>query len=201
MNKEQLSSPRSRKSLSFKKWSAAVRKARITSSTQYRKVHKKYKGWPSTPNKTYKKHKFSWPVFFGKTYEPRGRNAPNNYPKTYSLWLKKIKELGILTSGEYFKIAIGNENFPSNPNIVYKKYWKGWKKIFRSFGKKLKKKRLKRLYKKYMSYTDLKAFLEKIQCKKHPDYQLLSQQNEKIPSAPRVVYKKEWISWKQLFGL
>ena len=109
----------------YKEFIQILRKAKITSSTQYEKWRKKvgdtYNGFklPSNPN------------YYYKEWTKWGHILEKMFPPTFEKFTQILKEVGITSSTQYEKWRKKNDGtyngfkLPSNPNQYYKE-WTKW---------------------------------------------------------------------------
>ena len=96
-----------------------------------------------------------------------------------------VKKAGIFSCEKYKKQYKDFKGWPSNPNIVYKKEWKGWR-IF--FGKV-----------EFPSYRTLKIAVKKAGIFSYTQYYKQYKKFDSWPASPDKFYKKEWKSWLNFF--
>ena len=110
-----------------------------------------------------------------------------------------VQKAGIKTVAEFRKwIESGNKppNFPSSPYSYYRRYWVSW---YHFFGIERKS----RSRTDWMEFEEARAFIQKKGIKKYREfYEWIKSEdrNPNVPSNPRVVYKKDWVSWRHFFG-
>ena len=110
--------------MNFQEARAYIQKEGIKTSEEFRKWSKAGKrppNFPSNPHLTYKDW-VSWSHFFGTE---GSRKDWMSYVEAKAL----MQTEGIKTSLEFIewnKAGKRPPNFPSNPQVKYKKYWKGW---------------------------------------------------------------------------
>ena len=152
--------------LSFKECQEEVKKYKIKSSIEYKQKRKP--NWPCEPKNIYKKYWKGWDHFLG-----------------IQKWLnfeecrKEIKKYKIKNRTEYREKR--KPNWPSYPNKVYKKEWKGWphflgikEKIWPEFEK----------CREEIKKCKIKGILD-YRARRKPDW----------PSDPKKAYKKQWKDW------
>jgi Ca2+-binding EF-hand superfamily protein len=166
--------------LSYEDLKIAVKKAGIFSGSQYRKKYKNFKSWPSNPNIVYKKEWKSWPNFFDR--EKRDFLS-------YEDLKIAVKKAGISSGGKYKKQYKNFKGWPSNPDIVYKKEWKGWADFFDKEKKD------------FLSYEDLKIAVKKAGISSGVKYKKQYKNFKGWPAKPNIVYKKEWKGWADFFDI
>jgi predicted mannosyl-3-phosphoglycerate phosphatase (HAD superfamily) len=223
------------KDISFEDLRKAVRIKGVKSQSQYRNIYKKM-GWPSIPDRTYKKEWKDWYDFFGK--------VRSDFPCFEDL-KKAVRIKGVKSQPQYKKVY-KKMGWPSIPDRIYKKEWKDWydllgtvrtvrpdfpsfedlKKAVRAKGVKLKS-RYNKIYKKmgwpcnpdriyrkewkdwydlfgtvrsdFPSYEKLKKAVRIKGVKSQPQYNKIYKKMG-WPSIPDRTYKKEWKDWYDFFG-
>jgi glutaredoxin-related protein len=161
--------------ISYEDLKAQVKKSGIPSKIQYKKHYKDFKHWPSHPEKTYKEWK-DWNNFFGKDKAEF---------VSYKEFKTQVKQSSVSSVPQYKKQYKNFKGWPSNPNIVYKKEWKGWLDLF---DRK----------KDFLSYEDLKLAVKKAKILTAKQYRRYYKNFERWPSNPQRSYK-EWKGWPSLF--
>ena len=164
---------------------------------EWKKAGKRPPNFPSNPDIKYKEYWKGWPHFLG-TEGRRGRKGVS-----YKNWMPfaeakaLMKEQGIKTVKE-FKIwkRAGKRpaNFPGNPDVAYKEYWKGWIHFFGKRGK---------VDIEWMSYEEARAFMIEQGIKTVREFQIWKRAGHRpsnFPTNPNIKYKEDWVSWYHFFG-
>lgn len=97
---------------------------------------------------------------------------------------------------EYYKSPTKPQDIPTNPQIIYKKEWKGWG-YWLGTGVVAAKNR------KYMSFVKAREFVHKLGLKNQSEWRKYCKSGNKpdeIPTNPHTAYKKEWRGYGDWFG-
>ena len=164
---------------SYIKAQKICKEAGITTIIIYKQKHKEL-GLPSNPDKTYREEwKSSYSEFLGGT--------PSSFPSSYIKAQKICKEAGITTLVIY-KQRRKELGLPSNPKNIYKKEWISWSD-FLGTGTRI-----------YLSYTKARKICREVGIKDKREYLRRRKEFKGLPSEPKNIYKKEWISWIDFLG-
>ena len=115
--------------MSYRKAQQLIKKQKIQTKPMFEKWSRSKKrpdNFPSNPHMTYKQQWKGWGYFLGTGRTLEKRKNFMSYKKVQQL----IKKQKIQTKSMFEKWSRSKkrpDNFPSNPNQVYLKNWKGWK--------------------------------------------------------------------------
>ena len=195
-NKVQTSS---HKWMSFEEAQALIQKVGLTSLIQFQQWSKsgeRPKDFPSNPSIIYKEEWTGWGDFLGT-----GNIAPSRKKEFMSFEEAKvfIRNEGIQSSVEFNKWKREGkrpEDFPSNPNIIYKENWTGWRDFLGTGSMAYNNK-------EFMSFEEAKIFIqsEGIQTStEFKEWKRSGKRPDNFPSAPEQTYKEEWTGWVDFLG-
>ncbi len=121
------------------------------------------------------------------------RTTKNNISSysTYSQAKTAARNLGFRSSNDYRKNFKKDPRLPPHPEKKYANV--GWTNWHHFLGKIIQN--------LYTSYNEAKAATQALYIKDTKDYQKLYNQNERLPSAPHLVFAgKGWIDWYDFLG-
>jgi hypothetical protein len=178
-----------KKFLSYEDLVVEVRKAEISSMTQYHeyRIKNNKKSWNSTP------HKFAeWTNnfdFFGKDKDHWAKKGISSYKdaKTLEQLVKEIRDNGVKTRKEYRKNC-KKLGWPANPDDAYKDCWKGWDFLF------------SREEKVELSWNEFVAQVRDAKIKGFWDYRNRYKNYKGWVSHPMKKYAEDWTTWTDLLG-
>lgn len=102
--------------------------------------------------------------------------------------------LGITSSADYTERYREDPALPSTPHFYYSDEWKQW-----SFF--LKVDNSPRIGKgKYDTYEEFLVAVRKLNITNSGEYKERYKEDSKLPGRPKSIYKKDWISWPEVFG-
>lgn len=162
------------KLLSFDECKKEVMMDGIRNIEEYRKKRKS--NWPRNPDITYKNK--GWKNYF----DFFGKNERNFL--SFKDCKAEVQKNKITSISQYQKNR--KPNWPSNPNVYYKKYWKGYDNFF---GKKKNQ---------YLSYEECRKAVRKLRVYSMNSYREKRKHN--WPKDPISVYASEWKSCYIFFG-
>jgi glutaredoxin-related protein len=145
----------------------------VNSEAKYKKFRKG--NWPSSPARFYKEEWISWPHLFGK--------EKIKYLSYVDL-RKEVKKYKLKNREEYKSNR--KPNWPSTPNIFYKKEWSGWSHLLGTIIE-------------YLSYDELRKDVKKYGVDSQGKYRNKENRKSNWPGSPDSFYE-EWVSWPHLFG-
>ena len=112
-----------------------------------------------------------------------------------------VKTLNIKSAKEWMRFSKSHKrpfNMPTSPQITYKNIgWKNWSDWLGTNN-------LAPGTIQWVSYDDAKEFAKKLELKSEMDWYNYSKNNDKpndIPTAVKLIYKKEWINWGDFLGI
>ena len=147
--------------------------ANITTAIEYKQNYKELGGLPSKPNITYKEQWISWREFLGTSwpsYEEAQRIAQEANITTMREYKQNYKELGGL---------------PSKPNITYKEQWISWREFLGT---------------SWPSYEEAQRIAQEANITTMREYKQNYKELGGLPSKPHIIYKEQWISWREFLG-
>ncbi len=168
--------------LPYNQWVDEVRKANISSCTEYLRLFKNHAGWPSDPCSTYKKKFTSWPYIIGKSKVRKKKMV-----ETFDEWFGIVLKLKIKSWKGYLEKARKHPRLPTTPGRSrIKNEWPGWSKVLRMLnGQKFLS---YRVWLNQLRASGIKGFTEYTKkYKKYPGW----------PSSPRDKYPGKWPGWSQ----
>jgi len=172
--------------LPYSQLAKEVQGAEVNSWKEYHKAYKEHAGWPSSPDKYYKKtgEWTSWYNFFGK--EKPAAFLP------YDKFAEEVRAAGIADLREYEEVCLENRpsGWPVNPEKTYKnKGWESWPKLF---GREER------------FFVEFKRFSQEVReagIKTVDKYRESCKDHKRWPPEPDIFYKRTgWISWNSLFN-
>ena len=189
---------RKKEFMSFEEAKTFIRSEGIQTSIEFeewKRAGKRPEDFPSNPQQTYKEEWTGWGDFLGTG------NISNRKKEFMSFEEAKtfIRSEGIQTSAEFQewrKSGERPEDFPSNPNIIYKEEWTGW-------GDFLGTRSISTSKRKFMSFEEAKTFIRSEGIQTNTEFKAWSRSGkrpEDFPSAPERTYKKEWTGWSDFLG-
>lgn len=165
---------------SFEEFKKAVRAAGIQSKNEYNA--KRDPRWPSNPQDYYKE--------WAGMIDLLGKEEPVEYVK-FDVIRESIKAQGIKSNKEYQEVRKKSPGWPSQPETVYKKDWKGWIHFLgKTSGREYD----------YVSLDDLKVAAKKAGVKSYPEYRIERKKHDDWPADPSSYYGKQWVNWPDFFG-
>ena len=169
---------------SYESAKALIKKLGITTRAQFdnwSQSDQRPEDFPSNPNRAYKTEWVSWGKFLGT-----GNVAKKNF-RSYENAKTLMKELGITTRDQFKEWSRSGkrpDDFPSNPDRVYKTQWKDWGEFLdQQKPKKWMSYRKGQRYVQNMGIRTVKEFLEWIKSNDRP---------EDFPPNPHIVWSKSW---------
>ena len=143
--------------------------------------------FPSNPNRVYKMKWVNWKAFLGteKTFR--------SYEDAKAL----MKELDIKTYDQFKEWSRSDQrpdDFPSNPNRVYKTEWVNWGGFLGTGNIR---------WKVFRSYENAKALMQELGIKTQDQFKEWSRSGQRpndFPSDPARVYKEKWVNWAEFLG-
>ncbi|WP_077573980.1 integrase repeat-containing protein [Pseudomonas koreensis] len=154
---------------------------------EYKKRYKEDPMLPSSPLSHY-----------GESYrgfkEYCGQSRPDRYVS-----MAKASEvavsMGIKGRVDYIARCSHDPMLPSHPPSFYSDEWNGWAFF-------LKNELVSQVGKgKYKTYKEFKQVVRKLDIKNLLEYKNRYKEDSKLSAHPESVYKEEWISWPELFGV
>jgi superfamily II DNA or RNA helicase len=180
------------KYVSFSEAKKIIKKFKINTKTEWGKFvkgDKKPFEIPSSPRTVYKSAWKGWGDFLGT-----GTIAPQNKKYiSYKTAQKIIAQKNISSWKEFNSFKNSStfpKNFPSAPQVVYKKEWKD----FHTF---LGKRKIK-----YLDFKSSRDAVRKLDLRKQKEWQIYSKTKRppEIPSNPSRFYENEWKGWADFLG-
>ena len=144
----------------------------IKNSNHYHIEYKNHKGWPSSPDLTYKGQWSSWEEFLGKEKKKF---------ITYSQLQEEIRAAKIESRKQYLDEYKKRKNWPSNPNATYKDQWHGWEE-FLGIG--------------FIPYNKLQGETRRAKIRSQKHYHSEYKNHKGWPSNPNMTYKSNWPGWQ-----
>jgi hypothetical protein len=160
---------------------------------EYCRTGQKPQNIPASPKDVYRKKYKGFPDWL---------NSKENRTKKYRNFKDAKKFVHTLNfTGQkewwaYCKSGQRPKNIPSNPQVTYKKEWKG-------VGDWLGTGKIALKNRKYLSFSDAKKIVHTLNLKGVEEWKIFRKTSEKpsnIPSTPDVVYKKEWNGYGDWLG-
>ena len=182
-----------RELMSFKDAKTFIQNQGIQNSIEFRKwsaSDQRPKNFPSTPHTTYKDQWTNWKDFLGT------RNTAKEWMHFEDAKIF-IQNQGIQTSTEFQQWSSSGQrpqNFPSNPNLVYKDQWTDW---YNFLGTK------KIANRNWMNFENAKTFIQKQGIQTSTEFRKWIQSDQRpknFPSHPDITYKDQWTSWQNFLG-
>lgn len=159
----------------------------------YWKSHKKPKSFPLFPPRIYKKQWKGWGDFLGT-----GTIATKKRKFVSFSYLKQFCKTRNIKSSiqyhQYWRDHIRPANMPSNPDVTYKKQWKGW-------GNFLGTNFIPLYERKFVSYHSLKKFCSQHRILTQDQYRKHWRTHKRpfnIPSNPDHTFRNQWKGWRDL---
>lgn len=161
----------------YKEARRAAQSLHIVTMAQYLKTYKKDPKLPSDPQRVYKNDWQGFPDFLGKE---------SFYP-TYNEASKAAQALQIKTMVQYGDTYKADSRLPANPDVVYHNEWNGANDF-------LKKPSF------YSSHHAASKAAKALHITSVPQYKQRYKLDAKLPSAPELVYRKDWLGWSYFLG-
>ena len=151
--------------------------------------------FPSNPKQTYKDEWTNWDDFLGT--ENISNNKTENTSSNKTEWMNFqdaqtfIQNQGIQTSTEFLawsKSGKRPQNFPSNPQKIYKDEWTNWNDFLGT---------------EWMSFQDAQNFIQSEDIQNSTEFLAWSKSGKRpqnFPSNPETTYKDEWTDWDDFLG-
>jgi hypothetical protein len=153
---------------------------------------------PSNPASVYRDEWKGWPYWFGNRY--RGRNVEwRSFNKTVK-WARGFGFKSHLDWVEYWRKSERPNDIPSNPNLAYKKEWRGWPHFL---GFKSSPSHPAQCCKKPRSFNKMVKWARSLGLKSAMEWREHWKANERpsdIPATPNTAYKKQWRGWPHFLG-
>jgi hypothetical protein len=188
--------------LDYEKAKKVVKKLRIKSKSEYRKIDlKKLLNFklPPSPDVYYKKYWKGWVDFINSN---KVRVNSKIIYKSFSEAKRFIKKFNLQNWEQWQEFAKSDKrpfDIPARPKIIYKNNWVSLHDFIGSSY-------IPRSVRKYLNYTKAKKFIKKYNFKKSSDYLNFTKSNNFpvnfLPRYPGEVYKnKGWKGWPYFLGL
>jgi superfamily II DNA or RNA helicase len=178
-----------------------VRELKLKKNDEWRnfsKSEKRPRDMPSAPDNTYRKEGWiSWSDFLGNETTASFNKSIDSFMKarelSRSLGLKNLREWNLYCKSDKRNKLI----LPSNPQVTFKKYWKGWGDFLGTGNESPKNI-------KYESFYSAQRFARGLGLKSNNEWKQYTLNNtlpKGIPRAADAVYKeKGWKSWGDFLG-
>ncbi|MBU3715255.1 MAG: hypothetical protein FGM46_09975, partial [Ferruginibacter sp.] len=187
--------------LDFEKAREFIKQKNIKSTAEWKifcKSEEKPNNIPAAPDQIYKNRGWiSWGDFLGHDYIASFDKSLSSFNKARelarSLKLNNLREWNLYWKNNVRDKAI----LPSNPQLTFKKYWKGWGDFLGTSNESMRTK-------KFLSFDDAKEIVLRLKIKSTNDWRELIKSNKipnNIPYSPDLIYKNSgWISWGDFLG-
>ena len=187
--------------LKFTQAREIIRSQNIKSTIEWRNLCKKGEipiNIPVSPDHIYKNKGWTnWADFLGHEEMSKFDKSKKSFLKARklarSLKLNNLREWNL-----YCKNNVRDKGIlPSNPQMTFKKYWKGWGDFLGSSNESMR-------MKKFLPFVDAKKIVLGLKIKSTIEWKVFCKSKNKpndIPNAPDQIYKnKGWISWGDFLG-
>ena len=170
---------------------------------EWKRVGKRPPNFPSRPDIKYKKDWKGWSHFLGRKVRVGKKGVSYNNWMSYEEAQALMQKEGIKTVKQFREWKRAGKrpaNFPGNPDIKYKKDWKGWSHFL---GRKVRVGKKGVSYNNWMSYEEAQALMQKEgikTVKQFREWKRVGKRPANFPGNPDIKYKKEWVSWPHFLG-
>lgn len=163
--------------------SEAAQKLGIKSSKEY--VSGGYRQDPKLPAAPYRYYVEDWADW----YDFLGVARPEERYATYSEASKAAQRQGFQSSTEYWENCHRDPLLPPSPDKRYAEDWIDWYDFLGNDRPE-----------KYSTYAEAREAAQGLGITKVPEYRQVYQQDPKLPSDPKKIYREEWVDWYDFLG-
>jgi len=161
----------------------------IKSSRAFMRLKNRPLNIPSAPRATYKSEWTGWCVITGNKNIGLNKNF-----RSFDKFVDFCQRHNIKTSQKFYNL-VRPIDIPSNPNLTYKKEWKGWAYITNSGGKN-----------RWLPFKEARTYMHTQNLTGRTGergwikWAMNGNRPHNIPSNPYTIYGKKWTTWRDFLG-